>query len=235
MKDLDWKVSERTDISDLDELSQFEYNESIGNNLKRELNPLDIQNQMIDGQGSYKGDINVNFDFPVDGVVKWRDVTGTDQESARTETSLHPLLKRFLDGEGPRAIYIGRREDDFEIELFEDVEVEETFRNGCTKTHDVRGVYNQPYEIPLIADVLSDANFHFYGHSRFGGGILVGGTPFYSTVFGLRDILEERLKISDQFEDSMEGIMATLPCFDRKKGEKDFEYMDIYVKRNPSG
>lgn len=225
MKNLNWNVVDRSVITDLDELSTFHYQRGIGEEFQSMISPNDMSFPIFDSEGNYQRNVSVEFSLPIYETVKWEDIKSKQSQTAQTTKSLHPLLLKFVRGKGPRAIYVGKKDEGFEIELFEDISVEPSFRFGRSKLMDARGIYRQPYHVPKIQDILNETGFQFLGHYRFNKAILVGNQPSVS-VFGIRTVLEDYV-IPHKGRGE---ILATLPCYDREKKDADYEFMDFYVR-----
>jgi hypothetical protein len=218
-----WETTAEDIVTTLDGISAFRYTEGIGQIFRRNVSPENIDTPVIGPEGQFLKYLNVSLDF---GNL---EVSSEQSQTAQCQVYLHPLLIRFVRGNGPRAIFLGKREDDqFDIKIFEGIPQKTSSRKGYPKLYYHRYLYCAPYNVPQIEDELNELGFRFYEHSDLQNGFPIGPSP-RSTIVGLRGYLErEVIQCKEK-----SGILATLPDFTRDdKREVDFGYMDIYIKQD---
>ena len=230
-----FREAERVEVSTLDEVSSLEISKGPAEIIREVMSPLDQTFTMITKDGQPQRTITTEFSFPMNGKIEFSQISSNDTPGCQTKRFLCSPLLKFVEANGPRAVYIGKTQDKkFEVIYYDGVVVRKGSRLGFPQTRYVYGDLVPPYNVPHIEDVLNDAGFHFERHAQFENPLTVG-TELMAGVFGLkRDVESLVLGYCDECFHMRHfkpiGLLAVLPSFRRNKNVEDFEYMDIYLR-----
>ncbi len=222
-----WPIIAHDTVSSLDHISTFKYISGASEAFYGSMHPHNLQFPKLDKYGKVVVVIRSEFE-PVDLkgkiALEWQNVSTNEKPTARTETHLHPILRRFLEMPDPKAVCIAKSGSGYEITLHRipALEYPEKVRFGnsppCTLSH-----YGEPYFIPETQDWLAKSGFSFLQHSRISDGLVLGEDA-YCGIFRLRTFLTD---------DSAKGenrtaLLAVSPCFHRKLLQRLYDSVDLY-------